>query len=128
MRRSAKTSDDEAFRQKISQINNLTSGIQALGNEMRRVNRCTEEPVISKDPAAARVGESEPGTMNDDRTVPSAKIAPQVNDAKVDYDRQTFPDTIGSEKSCIIHRVLMVEDDQRANSRQKIKICGPAGF
>lgn len=125
VRRSTKPNDDGAGRQKTSQIDQLSTEIQELGNEMSGVNRTTEEPVISKDPDVARTGESEPGALNDEKTRHTNKLAHEAMDEKIQNDLSQSSN-IDSEKKSTDHRILLVEDNvinRRVLSR-KLKSAG----
>ncbi|KAJ5963143.1 CheY-like superfamily [Penicillium waksmanii] len=103
VRRSAKPSDGAADGHEGSQIDRLTSQIQALGNEVSGVNQTTKEPVISKSPAVTRTRESAPGASDDERTVHTGSLACQVS-----KENST---AIDSENQSTSYHVLIIEDN-----------------
>ncbi|KAJ5082019.1 hypothetical protein N7532_011062 [Penicillium argentinense] len=124
VRRSSKPADGTPGRQSTSQMDQLAADIQVLGNEMSGVNRTTEEPVISKNPAVKRAGESELGPLDDDRTTHTGILASQVTDEKADRDRRR---SSRSEEGDTNNRVLLVEDNI-INRRVLSRKLRSAGF
>ncbi|KAJ5263885.1 CheY-like superfamily [Penicillium angulare] len=125
VRRADPGSGDESGRDNTSQIDQLVSGIQGLGNEVSGVNQTTEQPVISENPHVTWVGESEPGATPDHRTVHSGNIARQVSEEEVDRHQKTS-NNIGREQRDTGYRILLVEDNiiNRRILSKKLKSAG----
>lgn len=119
VRRSDKPSGARFGGNKSSEMDQLAAGIQVLGNEMSGVNRTTEQPVISENPAVTRVGESEPGANQDDRTTHTNRLASQVTEEKRHSETQGF---VGDKS----YRILLVEDNliNRRILSRKLKAAG----
>lgn len=103
VRRSAKPSVGGV--QESSQMDQLATQIQELGNEMNGVNQTTEEPEISKEPAVTKVRESEPGAFDDARTAHTNQLAGQVTREKSQQG------AIDSGEQSPNYHVLLIEDN-----------------
>ncbi|KAJ5176775.1 uncharacterized protein N7482_002652 [Penicillium canariense] len=110
VRRSTEASDNGSGRLHASEMEKLATDIQALGNELRGVNRSTEVPKIPENPPVASVGETKSDAIDDARTIHTSKIARQVSH-ETERDQPSSSNNRRSEKRDGSHHILLVEDN-----------------
>lgn len=114
VRRSTQGGDEQGDGNCTSQLDQLSSNIQVLGNELSGVNRTTEQPVISKTPSVTQAGNSDPGIMDDDKKAHTSQLATGLTKEKAtsEYDKR--------------YKILLVEDNviNRRILSRKLKSAG----
>ncbi|KAJ5762470.1 uncharacterized protein N7511_005852 [Penicillium nucicola] len=108
-------------------LDQLSSDIQMLGNEMNGVNESTDEPDIPENPPVANVAEVEVGAPDDKRTSHTQRIAREVSDGQLNREHDKSPVSLDLENGGSGERVLLVEDNF-INRRIISRKLGARGF
>ena len=116
VRRSTQEGDEQPEGKNCS-LDQLTSNIQVLGNELSGVNQTTEQPVISKNPSQTISGEPQSAAVDSDKTRHTSQIATGVTKEKAVSKQEDGSTT---------HHILLVEDNiiNRRIISRKLKAAG----